>query len=402
MQAPEIMLHNGEEEYTEKVDCFSFAMFMYELCTLRFPFEGQEFAIRESILDGIRPALSQRDLQCLPESFTDLMVRCWAQEPSERPTISQVVSIISAPEFCSLLDVTCFPDKYALICATGFEKELTNQEASENSAPKDGINFKVCFSKVGKEIAFVEGATNKWNKLGYKLTCPNLANRTITCTCVVNGQLWLGDSQARIHMYTIGDHFDPICRVQLDFENAATLTAIKSMCWLVKANLVAICSNNGRLWLLSLDTLSKTICNSSAWTCYTSSDLEMKEISSNGSMVLCMAHVDKCQVVESPEKKSSRTEHCVEIWCGQPEGKIAIVQVRPEDLFWSNQIVIDHYDDHFVRQSLHAIYIGSNVPLAERNDVFTLVASSTEPYIWSVLYTGLCNYFRFILRIAIQ
>jgi serine/threonine protein kinase len=29
--APEIVKYNGEEEYTEKVDCFSFGMFIYEL-----------------------------------------------------------------------------------------------------------------------------------------------------------------------------------------------------------------------------------------------------------------------------------------------------------------------------------------------------------------------------------
>ncbi|OTF78260.1 hypothetical protein BLA29_004242, partial [Euroglyphus maynei] len=120
--APEIMLFNGEEEYTEKVDCFSFAMFMYELSTLRFPFEGQEFVIRESILDGIRPAITQKDLEHLPESFIDLMTRAWAHEPNERPNMSQIVSIISAPEFCSLRDVVTLSDNSALICATGFQK----------------------------------------------------------------------------------------------------------------------------------------------------------------------------------------------------------------------------------------------------------------------------------------
>ena len=49
--APEIMKYNGEEEYTEKVDCFSFGMFLYELLTLHQPFECQE-TVKEVILEG--------------------------------------------------------------------------------------------------------------------------------------------------------------------------------------------------------------------------------------------------------------------------------------------------------------------------------------------------------------
>lgn len=57
--APEIMRYNGEEEYTEKVDCFSFGMFIYELLTLHQPFEGHE-SVKECILDGGRPPLTYR------------------------------------------------------------------------------------------------------------------------------------------------------------------------------------------------------------------------------------------------------------------------------------------------------------------------------------------------------
>lgn len=57
--APEIMRYNGEEEYTEKVDCFSFGMFTYELLTLHQPFEGHE-SVKECILEGGRPPLSYR------------------------------------------------------------------------------------------------------------------------------------------------------------------------------------------------------------------------------------------------------------------------------------------------------------------------------------------------------
>ncbi|KAF6207493.1 hypothetical protein GE061_015939 [Apolygus lucorum] len=57
--APEIMKYNGEEEYTEKVDCFSFGMFIYELVTLHQPFESHE-SVKECILEGGRPNLNQR------------------------------------------------------------------------------------------------------------------------------------------------------------------------------------------------------------------------------------------------------------------------------------------------------------------------------------------------------
>ena len=51
--------YNGEEEYTEKVDTFSFGMFVYELLTLRQPFAGLE-TVKELILEGGRPPLTFR------------------------------------------------------------------------------------------------------------------------------------------------------------------------------------------------------------------------------------------------------------------------------------------------------------------------------------------------------
>lgn len=77
--APEIMKYNGEEEYTEKVDCFSFGMFLYELIALRQPFEGHE-AVKECILEGGRPVLTRRETQ-FPSYCLDLMVLCWDQLP---------------------------------------------------------------------------------------------------------------------------------------------------------------------------------------------------------------------------------------------------------------------------------------------------------------------------------
>ena len=101
--APEIVKYNGEEEYTEKVDCFSFGMFIYELLTLQQPFAGYE-TVKELILEGGRPPLTSREL-IYPTYLLDLMVVCWAQQPRHRPSASQIVSIASAPEFLHLMDV---------------------------------------------------------------------------------------------------------------------------------------------------------------------------------------------------------------------------------------------------------------------------------------------------------
>ena len=59
--APEIIRFNGEEAYTEKVDCFSFGMFIYELVSLHRPFEGYE-QVKDYILDRGRPSLTKRSV----------------------------------------------------------------------------------------------------------------------------------------------------------------------------------------------------------------------------------------------------------------------------------------------------------------------------------------------------
>ncbi len=78
-------------------------MFLYELLTLRQPFSGME-SVKELILEGGRPAVTPREL-CYPTDLLDLMVVCWSQQPRERPSASQLVSIASAPEFVHLVDV---------------------------------------------------------------------------------------------------------------------------------------------------------------------------------------------------------------------------------------------------------------------------------------------------------
>ena len=59
--APEILKYLGKEAYNEKVDIFSYAMVMYEMITLRVPFEhltpNQANQANES---GTRPTMKKK------------------------------------------------------------------------------------------------------------------------------------------------------------------------------------------------------------------------------------------------------------------------------------------------------------------------------------------------------
>lgn len=388
------MLFNGEEEYTEKVDCFSFAMFMYELSTLRFPFEGQEFAIRESILDGIRPAITQKDLEHLPESFIDLMTRAWAHEPSERPNMSQIVSIISAPEFCSLRDVATLSDNSALICATGFQKS----DLFENNSRK---KFGLLLSKIGKQIDFLEIDGSKWNPNGQRLVCENLNKRTITSSCIVNGnQLWLGDSMGSINIYCFNDDFNHqdntfqlLCMIKLEFENPASVIAIKSIVWIEKVELVIICSNNGEVWLINFRNIMKKLETTiDLDVTLTSSFLGIKKIDNNNLPTFCIANVAINSSNKTVNSIDKETDTYFDIWCGQIEGQIVILTLKSSTFEIVRQTTIDHYIDKHFNQL--------NVPIAERNDVFILVGTNNQPIIFSVLYSGSKYFISFLINLS--
>ena len=65
--APEILKYVGLEACTEKVDVFSYGMFLFELIALHFPFEKQNLMgtqIEKLVIEGERPPLQNRVSQC--------------------------------------------------------------------------------------------------------------------------------------------------------------------------------------------------------------------------------------------------------------------------------------------------------------------------------------------------
>lgn len=53
-----------------------------------------------------------------PSYLLDLMAVCWSQSPKDRPSASQIVSIVSAPEFTHLYDVVSLSHSADVISCT--------------------------------------------------------------------------------------------------------------------------------------------------------------------------------------------------------------------------------------------------------------------------------------------
>ena len=86
--APEVLMR---ENYSHKADVFSFGIVLYELFSGKRSYTAPEYAsmsiaiLNDAILHGARP-----DASVLPPPLQDLVERCWALNPQDRPTCSQV------------------------------------------------------------------------------------------------------------------------------------------------------------------------------------------------------------------------------------------------------------------------------------------------------------------------
>jgi len=225
--APEILRHNGDEEYTEKVDCFSFGMLLYELFTLRPPFKQSNYLNdsklqRKSYLTnellGSRPILFQRDL-IYPNYFFDLMTICWSQEPQDRPTASQIVSIASAPEFMQIMDT--------IDCNLSASHRLKLDQMTFSSIYSEQ-NYRldlVCCTNYGKTCDSIKpngilgsfsAHRGQWSAAYEQLAEENeqdtpIGRSSLTASCVLRDALLLYDSnQSALHMLGFDQRLDSL------------------------------------------------------------------------------------------------------------------------------------------------------------------------------------------------
>eukprot|EP00667_Euglena_gracilis_P003692 EG_transcript_3701 len=113
--APEVL---QDKEYWTAADVFSFGSLMYEVTHKRHPFSLEvaqvtneirrpnDFALRcaQMTKEGSRPAL---DPNCCPSKLRQLIHDCWAQDPTQRPTMQKVIERLATMD-------SQFSDSYRL------------------------------------------------------------------------------------------------------------------------------------------------------------------------------------------------------------------------------------------------------------------------------------------------
>uniref|UniRef100_A0A914RZX9 Serine-threonine/tyrosine-protein kinase catalytic domain-containing protein n=1 Tax=Parascaris equorum TaxID=6256 RepID=A0A914RZX9_PAREQ len=129
-------------------------MFLYELISLKLPFDGHEQLKEYELL--------------YPCNVLDVMVICWAGQPVDRPSASQIVSMTTAPEFTHLLDVISLNDA--------------------DSAVNSSLSFPT--------ILLLHEIFYEWTSIAV-----GVEGSVITAMCVVNDSIWLAESTGLIRVY---------------------------------------------------------------------------------------------------------------------------------------------------------------------------------------------------------
>lgn len=166
--APEILMR---EPSTKAMDVYSFAMVVYEIITLKKPFDDMKnpniIQVLQRVTQGNMPSFDDST----PESYRNLIQNCWAEKPEDRPTFDQIVrSLRTDPGFIidgvnkeEYLDYIRFLDHYSIIIdrrkstiniagSASFEevqflRQQLAMKSTENAVLKEEIE------KVKKELA---------------------------------------------------------------------------------------------------------------------------------------------------------------------------------------------------------------------------------------------------------
>ncbi|XP_066918410.1 leucine-rich repeat serine/threonine-protein kinase 1-like isoform X2 [Clytia hemisphaerica] len=193
-QAPEVRFSSP---YDEKVDIFSFGIWLYELLSGYRPFRtfrtGSE--MKKAILRGVRPNLRQDFINSDLPFLECIMEDCWQQNPNSRPSSQELAMCLKQPDVCMLQNI--YPPSDVLTLQK--VRVAIPWTRSEKSAKEEEI---LIWSEYGADrryqlIDIRNDKPSNNNNNREKI----LAGPRILCACQVENHVWLGNEGCQIEVF---------------------------------------------------------------------------------------------------------------------------------------------------------------------------------------------------------
>lgn len=93
--APELL---NDDDYTNKIDVFSYGMLIYCLLALHVPWSLQipideinSTELYKLVSEGKRPELNNKEI---PDCYKELIEKCWSNDPEKRPSFAQIIEMM--------------------------------------------------------------------------------------------------------------------------------------------------------------------------------------------------------------------------------------------------------------------------------------------------------------------
>jgi serine/threonine protein kinase len=126
--APEIASAEGEMDYDEKVDVFSFAILLWELVTGQKAYagfaSGNPVAFLNRVTNGLRP-----EMVPMPPLAEDLVTRCWTKDPTLRPSFEEIVTQLTENGYAIVEGVSVDEVSGYVVKLEEFERKYPPQRA---------------------------------------------------------------------------------------------------------------------------------------------------------------------------------------------------------------------------------------------------------------------------------
>ncbi|RHZ86147.1 hypothetical protein Glove_54g15 [Diversispora epigaea] len=154
---PEVLRGNA---FTQKGDIYSFGGIMYEMATGKQPFYDRAHDTRLiiDICNGKRPKIPDIMLDWIPKLYSDLMYKCWNDDPSERPTSKELRSVFFnlSDKFFNEIDIDYILQQFK-IADENQEKAIKSRE-HESSLSSSISHPQSCY--ISRSIHTLHGLYN--------------------------------------------------------------------------------------------------------------------------------------------------------------------------------------------------------------------------------------------------